>query len=198
VLVGLLFIGSAYLAMLTPDAPLAIVGAFDQLLGGGGRWVIGVLGLISGLATINVYFASLSRLTWSLSNEGVLPGFLSQRNEYQIPCSALRTLVLISAAMLVASYAAELNFPALLHSVNGAFVILYAASALAAWRLLPRRDRPAIIASLATCLLLAYCVGSAMLFAGVLILLAALILLLRGKHPVQQVVNTVSSEGSAN
>lgn len=198
-LVGIIFIGCSYLALLAPDDTLAMVGAFDRLLGGGGRWVIGVLGLISGLATINVYFASLSRLTWSLSDERVLPAFLRRRNSHNVPTTALMTLIAISALLLLLSHLAGLDYAVLLHSVNGVFVLIYTASALAAWRLLPRRDRPAIIAALLTCGVLAWCLGAALLFALALFGIAGgLLLLCRGPARSHTVVNTVSSESSTS
>lgn len=171
-LVGLIFMGCTYLSLLAPDHSLALVGAFELLLGDSGRWIIGALGLISGLATINVYFASLSRLAWSFSNEGVLPSQLQSLNKHQVPAVALLVFILISALMLVLSFIAELDFDALAHWVNGAFVMIYSASMLAAWKLLSTRHRPVIALGLLACGLFIYCLGSAMLYA---LLLAAVI-----------------------
>jgi len=171
-LVGLIFMGCTYLSLLAPDHSLAMVGAFELLLGDSGRWIIGALGLISGLATINVYFASLSRLAWSFSNEGVLPSQLQSLNKHQVPAVALLVFILISALMLVLSFIAELDFDALAHWVNGAFVMIYSASMLAAWKLLSTRHRPVIALGLLACGLFIYCLGSAMLYA---LLLAAVI-----------------------
>lgn len=171
-LVGLIFMGCTYLSLLAPDHSLAMVGAFELLLGESGRWIIGILGLVSGLATINVYFASLSRLAWSFSNEGVLPAQLKPLNKHQVPAVALLVFILISAVMLLLSFIAELDFAALAHWVNGAFVLIYTASLLAAWKLLSSRHRPAILVGLSACGLFIYCLGNAMLYA---LLLAAAI-----------------------
>jgi len=176
-LVGIIFIGCTYLSLLAPQDDLAMVGAFKVLLGDGGRWIIGALGLISGIATINIYFASLSRLAWSFSNEGILPPQLKSLNQHQVPAVALLVFILISSAMLVLSYLAELDFPALAHWVNGAFILIYTTSLLAAWKLLSRRHRPAIAIGLCACGLFIYCLGDAMLYALGLALFIALVLL---------------------
>ena len=63
--------------------------AFDRLCGGYGQWVIGILGLCSGLATVNVYTASVARLTWSFSQQGVLPAWFQPLNRHQVPERAL-------------------------------------------------------------------------------------------------------------
>ena len=72
--VGLLYLACAWLVLEVPiQESLAMVAVFDQQLGQGGRWVIGILGVASGLATINVYIGSVARLCWSLSQQGVMP-----------------------------------------------------------------------------------------------------------------------------
>ena len=72
-LVGVVFMFCTYLSMFDPSADLAMVSAYQMLLGDSGPWVIGILGLVSGFATVNVYYASVARLVWVLSNDGVLP-----------------------------------------------------------------------------------------------------------------------------
>ncbi len=184
-LVGLIFIGCTYLSMLAPDHELAMVGAFELLLGDSGRWIIGPLGLICGIATINVYFASLSRLGWSFSQEGILPAALQKVNQHNIPTVSLLTFILLSACMLIVSYSYELEFPVLAHWVNGAFVLIYTASMLAAWRLLSARHRPVIAMGLAVCCLFIYSLGNAMLYAIVLCLLISLGLMLQKRWQVR-------------
>lgn len=175
-LVGLIYIGCTWLSMLAPEHPLAMVGLFEMQLGNSGRWIIGSLGFISGIATINIYFASLSRLAWSFSNDGVLPQSLRTLNRHKTPSMALITFIIISALMLVLSYLAGMDFSVIAHWVNGSFVIIYTASMLAAWRLLSRRCRPAIITGLLACGLFIYCLGSAMLYALLLGLFITLVL----------------------
>lgn len=170
VLVGLIYMACTWLSMLAPESDLAMVGAFGLLLGDGGRWVIGILGLISGFATLNVYFASTSRLAWSFSNEGILPSMMKPLNQHQIPSAALLVFIALSSAMLVLSYLAEMDFVSLAHWVNGCFVMIYTVSMLAAWKLLSARHRPAIIIGLAACLLFIYSLGMAMTYSVILAL----------------------------
>ncbi|WP_019620609.1 L-methionine/branched-chain amino acid transporter [Amphritea japonica] len=176
-LVGLIYIGCTWLSMLAPEHPLAMVGLFEMQLGNSGRWIIGGLGFISGIATINIYFASLSRLAWSFSNDGILPEPLRTLNQHRIPSVALMTFIVISALMLVLSYLAEIDFTVIAHWVNGSFVVIYTASMLAAWKLLDRRCRPAITAGLIACGLFIYSLGTAMFYALILGLLITLALM---------------------
>jgi len=165
ILVGMIFMACTWLSTLAPDHSLAMVGAFELLLGDSGRWVIGGLGLISGIATINVYFASLSGLACSFSHDGVLPASLKKVNNDNIPTKALQAFMIISILILLISYCANLDFVTLAHWVNGGFVLIYSASMLSAWKLLPSKLRPAIIASLLACCLFIYCLGSSMIYA---------------------------------
>ncbi|MBN0987342.1 L-methionine/branched-chain amino acid transporter [Amphritea pacifica] len=176
-LVGLIYIGCTWLSMWAPEHPLAMVGLFELQFGNSGRWIIGGLGFISGIATINIYFASLSRLAWSFSHDGILPHQLRSLNQYRVPTTALITFILISALMLLLSYLARMNFTLMAHWVNGSFVVVYSASMLAAWKLLDKRCRPAIAISLIACGMFIYCLGSAMLYALLLGLLITMILL---------------------
>ncbi|MDO6562096.1 L-methionine/branched-chain amino acid transporter [Amphritea sp. 1_MG-2023] len=176
-LVGLIFIGCTWLSMLAPEQPLAMVGVFEMLFGSNGRWIIGALGFISGIATINIYFASLSRLAWNYSQEGILPQGLQSLNRHKIPTTALITFMLISAAILLISYLENLDFSLMAHWVNGSFIVIYSASMLAAWKLLPHRHKPAIIIGLCACALFTYCLGAAMLYALIIGLLISLVLL---------------------
>ena len=170
-LVGLIFIGCTYLSLLAPNDPLAMVGAFELLLGDSGRWVIGILGLVSGIATVNVYFASLARLAWSFSHDGALPAGLKPLNKHKVPAAALLSFLLLSALILVVCYLLDQDFPAIVRWVNGAFVLIYGAAMLAAWRLLPKRYRPAVAAGLAACALFAYSLGSSMAYALILVVI---------------------------
>ena len=180
VLVGIVFIACTWLSMASPEHRLAMVGTFETLFGDSGRWIIGGLGLISGFATINVYFASLSRLAWSFSNDGVLPASLKTLNRHQIPSTALLAFILISALMQVLSYSMTMDFITLAEWVNGAFVLIYSASMLAAWKLLDKSQRPAILISLLVCAVFIVCLGEAMLYA--VLLMATIMLAMQVKH----------------
>jgi len=184
-LVGLIYMACTWLSMLAPENDLAMVGAFSLLLGDGGRWIIGILGLISGFATLNVYLASTSRLAWSFSNEGILPAAMKQLNQYQIPSVALISFISISSAMLILSYLFEMDFVSLAHWVNGCFVMIYTVSMLAAWKLLSARHRPAIVVGLAACLLFIYSLGAAMSYSIILAMIFVPGLMLQQKLKIR-------------
>lgn len=90
ILVGLIYLACTLLQVVIPTSSesampkLAMIAVFDQLMGNTfadisnntGALIIGVLGIAGGIATVNVYTASLARLAWSFSNDGVLPKYL--------------------------------------------------------------------------------------------------------------------------
>lgn len=164
VLVGLIYLACTYLSMIAPHAPLAIVGTYEQLLGSSGRWVIAILGIASGLATVNVYFASVSRLAWSLSQQGVLPSFMQKLNRHQVPSRALLVILLLCSVILVLAHFSHQHFDLMVRWVNGVFVLIYLASMLAAWRLIAATYRPAILLSLGVCLGFVVSLGTSMLY----------------------------------
>lgn len=172
IVVGFVYMLCTYLSMLSPNTNsgehLAMVDAFQLLIGDGGRWVIAVLGIVSGIATVNVYFASVARLAWVLSKDGVLPSRLKSLNSHGVPTNALMAVLSISALIIVGAYLASLPFEEIVRWVNGVFVVIYAASMMAAWRLLGRRHRPAIIVGLLVCVVFAFCLGVSMIYAGIL------------------------------
>ena len=184
--VGVIYMLCTYLSMLSPNTAstehLAMVDAFQLLIGDGGRWVIGVLGVISGIATVNIYFASVARLAWVLSKDGVLPAPLQTLNQYSVPMNALTTMLSISCLIVLGAYFSEQPFEAMVKWVNGVFVIIYAASMLAAWRLLEAKHRPSIIIGLLVCVVFAICLGVSMIYA--VILAAALVVWLNINPPV--------------
>lgn len=175
VLVGCIYLGCSYLLLLlaAPDNTLsqglAMAEGFDQLFGGGGIWLIGILGLCSGLATVNVYTASVARLGWSFACQGVLPGALRQLNRHQVPELALAAILLLMALVLAGSAVYQAGLEDLIGWVNGVFVLIYLASMAAALRLLPPRYRLVSTVSLLLCLLLALMLGTAMSYALLLI-----------------------------
>ena len=164
VLVGVVFMFCTYLSMFEPTADLAMVAAFQILLGDSGPWVIGILGLVSGFATVNVYFASVARLVWVLSNDGVLPKQLRSLNQHGTPRNALLMVQAISILIIIGTYLMSEPYEEIVRWVNGVFVFIYAASMLAAWRLLSKRHRPAIVLGLATCAVFVYCLGPSMIY----------------------------------
>lgn len=183
IIVGLIYIACTYLQLLYPnDNKLAMVGVFDLLLGGYGAQVIGILGIAGGIATVNVYTASLARLAWSLSNDGVLPAYFKTVNRYQVPVRALNTLLCIMAVVITVTFLTDKHLEDLITWVNGVFVIIYFASMLAAVKLLKRNQTPLIILGCLFCFALMWGLGWQMGYAIVLISITAPLLYWQEKN----------------
>jgi amino acid efflux transporter len=159
-----------------------MVGIFDQLVGGYGAKVIGILGIAGGLATVNVYTASVSRLVWSFSQDGVLPAYLSTLNQYQVPMKALTTILLIMALVLIGVFFSGQNIEDLIAWCNGVFIVIYFASMLTAFKLLSAKNRPLIILGCLFCLMLVWGLGWQMIYALILITISAPLLCWQHTH----------------
>ncbi|MCL1125158.1 L-methionine/branched-chain amino acid transporter [Shewanella surugensis] len=165
-LVGVVYLGCTLLLLLVPtDGGVAMVGIFNQLLGGYGAQIIAVLGIASGLATVNVYTASVSRLIWSFSCEGVLPRYFSKLSENELPVRASNTVLVVMALVVVLTYMTGQALEDLISWTNGVFVVIYFASMLAAGRLLSRRYLPLVMMSSCLCLVLGIALAANMIYA---------------------------------
>ncbi|MPY26747.1 L-methionine/branched-chain amino acid transporter [Shewanella sp. YLB-07] len=187
VLVGVVYLACTGLLLMTQvdtgaGAGLAMVTSFDSLLGGYGAQVIGVLGIAGGLATVNVYTASVSRLLWSFSREGILPGYFASINRHQVPVRALSAVLLTMALVIVLTYVLDQELEHLIAWSNGVFVIIYLMSMLAAAKLLSKRYLPLVAVGSLFCIMLAFALGSSMLYAVIMILVVAPILWWQKKH----------------
>ncbi|MGF1872533.1 L-methionine/branched-chain amino acid transporter [Photobacterium indicum] len=154
-----------------PSSNLAMINAFNYGFGGLGAQVIGILGIAGGLATVNVYTASLSRLAWSFSKDGVLPRYLSPLNQHNVPSRALAAILIVMGLVIVLAYVANRELEDLIAWVNGVFVVIYFASMMAAAKLLPKRYQPLIFLGCLFCALLAYGLGLKMVYALLLLCL---------------------------
>lgn len=159
ILVGLIYIGCTYLVFQYSNGEsLSMVGLFNALFGSVtgdiGAYVIGVLGIGGGLATVNVYTASLTRLTSSFAADGYLPAYLAKKNQAGISVTSLTTLLGIMAAVISITYFAQYDLEQLVSWVNGVFVIIYFASMLAAFKLLPNKYFVPNVLSCGFCLVL--------------------------------------------
>lgn len=171
VLVGVIYLGCSWLLLrFDNQQPLAMIGAFNQLMGGYGAWVIGLLGIASGLATVNVYCGSVARLLWSFSEQGILPAWFKPRNSAGVPVRALATVLWVMSGVITVNYLADVRLDQLISWANGVFVIIYLLSMLAAFKLLPQVRRLAAVSSV-LCLLFGVALGSAMIYAVLLLLL---------------------------
>jgi len=154
-----------------PSSNLAMINAFNYGFGDFGAQVIGILGIAGGLATVNVYTASLSRLAWSFSKDGVLPRYLSPLNQHNVPSRALAAVLIVMGLVIVLAYVANRELEDLIAWVNGVFVVIYFASMMAAAKLLPKRYQPLIFLGCLFCALLAYGLGLKMVYALLLLCL---------------------------
>ncbi|MDP2561086.1 L-methionine/branched-chain amino acid transporter [Psychrobium sp. 1_MG-2023] len=169
VVVGLLYLACAWL-VLAPitEGNLTMVSLFNQLFGGGGQWVIGLLGITSGLATINMYIGGAARLCWSLSHDGILPRTLQPLNQQQVPQRAASFIIGLMLIITVIQYALNLPFELFVNWTNGVFLIIYAGCMLAALKLLSKQYRVAAYLGLFSCIAIMVGLGSHMLYALVL------------------------------
>ncbi|MBU3022380.1 L-methionine/branched-chain amino acid transporter [Aestuariibacter sp. A3R04] len=165
-LVGAIYLGCTYLLMDAPASDsLSMVSAFDFIFSGHGAYVIGALGVAGGLATVNVYTASLSRLLWSLSNDNVLPSFFRTVNRHAVPQRALQCVLIVMTITLVVTHYGAHDLEDLIGWVNGVFVLIYLASMLAAVRLLSPGYRPLVLFGCLFCATIAVGLGSKMIYA---------------------------------
>ena len=184
ILVGLIYVISTLLVLMVPtETNLSMIGVFDYLLGGYGTEVIGILGIAGGVATVNVYTASIARLAWSFSNDGVLPGYFSKLNQHGVPQRSLSALLMIMALVLVLSTLSGKSIEDLIGWSNGVFVIIYFASMLAATKLLPKQNHGLIILGCLFCLMVFVGLGWHMSYA--LILIAIVVPFLYWQHAKQ-------------
>lgn len=187
VLVGLVYVACTLLLLFVPPTDgLAMVVAFDQLVGGYGAQIIGVLGIAGGLSTVNVYTASVARLIWSFSREGVLPRYFDQLNQHRVPVRALSAVLLTMAGVIVLTYLFGQELEHLIAWTNGIFVIIYFAAMLAAAKLLRKRYLPLVVCGVLFCLMMAIALGANMLYAVSLTVVVAPLLWWQKTHHIRK------------
>ena len=166
VLVGAVYLACTLLLLLVPtDDSLSMIGVFNQLMGGYGQQIIGILGITSGLATVNVYSASAVRLTRSFSQEGILPAWFNKVNQHNVPERALNVILIVMAAVLILTYIFEQDLEQLISWSNGVFVIIYLMAMLSAVKLLSRKYLPWIIIGCGFCIAMGIALGANMAYA---------------------------------
>jgi amino acid efflux transporter len=180
VLVGVIYLACTFLLLMVPTEGdgLAMISAFDYLLsntflGGYGACIIGVLGIASGLATVNVYAASAARLLWSFSKEGILPRYFDKLNPHGVPFRALFAILGAMAVVIIVTFYSTQELEDLIAWSNGVFVIIYLLAMLSAAKLLSKRYLPLVIAGCLFCVGLGIALGSNMIYAIVLVLVIA-------------------------
>ncbi|MCA1931327.1 L-methionine/branched-chain amino acid transporter [Rheinheimera sp.] len=170
--VGAIYVACSYLVLVMGTGEtLAMISVFNQLLGGYGELVLGILGFCSGIATVNVYTASVARSLASFSEQGITPAYFQQKNHHQMPQRALSAIIAAMAAVLLLTWYSGQQLEDLISWVNGVFVVIYLVSMAAAYQLLPGRYKALSLVSLALCLLLALAIAEHMLYALLLVVL---------------------------
>lgn len=171
-LVGIIYLICTYLVIAVPsETKLHMVGAFDQLFGQGGQTIIGALGIAGGLATVNVYVASLTRLMWSFANDGVLPKQLRYQNKHGVALKALLLQLAVISFVITVTHFSGIDLEHLLSSANGVFAVIYFASMLAAFKLLKRKYIPVTMLGCVFCGLMFWGLGINMAYALIMMLL---------------------------
>ncbi|MCL1078977.1 L-methionine/branched-chain amino acid transporter [Parashewanella spongiae] len=194
-LVGIIYVACTLLLLLVPtDHSVAMIGIFDQLLGGYGAQVIGILGISSGLATVNVYSASAARLTRSFSQEQILPRYFDKVNERGVPERALTVILIVMAVVLFLSFVTEQQLEHLISWTNGVFVIIYMMAMLSAIKLLNCKYLPWIILGCGFCLGMAIALGANMTYAMLMTAAAAPVLWWQ-KHYLRKKQVSVEQQG---
>lgn len=141
-LVGSIYVITTIILLMYPtSAEVAVIGVAELKFGTIGAKLIGILGVAGGLATVNVYLASLSRLLASFAEQRIIPPVMSYRNKHGMPIWAISFILLIIAFMLCLTFIYSLDLEALITAANGVFVLIYIATMLAAWRLLAKKYR---------------------------------------------------------
>ncbi|MCG9748363.1 MULTISPECIES: L-methionine/branched-chain amino acid transporter [Shewanella] len=187
ILVGLVYVTCTLLLLFVPKGEgLAMVNAFDHLLGGYGAQVIGILGIAGGLSTVNVYTASVARLIWSFSREGVLPRYFDKLNQHRVPVRALVAVLLTMATVICLTYLFGQELEHLIAWTNGVFVLIYLVSMLAAAKLLSKRYLPLVITGVGFCLAMTLALGANMLYALLLVSVLAPLLWWQKTHLVRK------------
>lgn len=174
-MIGICLVGSVYvlctlvLLWLPNQELLAMVGVFDAHFGQYGSQVIGALGIAGGLATVNVYIASLARLVSSFAKQNVLPNYFAHHNKFNVPTRAFTLILSVMALVLIITFTTKQDLEDLINLVNGVFVIIYLASMLAAFRLLHKKYHFCTILGGLCCLCLIVGIGWHMLYAVILL-----------------------------
>ena len=189
VLVGIIYLVCTLLLLMVPVEAegLAMIHAFNNLLSGFGvpaigAQVIGVLGIASGLATVNVYCASAARLLWSFSKEGVLPKYFEKLNPHGVPLRALVTILASMIVVIVLTFVTEQKLEDLIAWSNGVFVIIYLLTMLSAAKLLSKRYLPLVVGGSIFCIGVGYALEENMLYSFILLLTVAPFMYWQKKH----------------
>ncbi len=174
---GTLIVGGIYWAgswliyyFVAPDgnSTIAIVQLTQQLLGSYGNAFICIFGLLSCIATMNIYLASAARMVWQMANDRRLPNRLRSLNDAGAPDNAIYSWMIISAVSICLTSGFGMKLEGLITAANGVIVLIYLMTMLAAMKLLPRLQKRIAIAGLLVCVVLAISLYKSMIYAIVI------------------------------
>ncbi|MCL1047135.1 L-methionine/branched-chain amino acid transporter [Shewanella sp. 1_MG-2023] len=193
VLVGIIYLICTLLLLMVPSDKegLAMIHTFETLLGnvvwqGMGAQVIGILGIASGIATVNVYCASAARLLWSFSKEGVLPSYFSKLNQFGVPLRALVTILLTMVLVISFTFVTEQKLEDLIAWSNGVFIIIYLLTMLSAAKLLSKRYLPLVVGGCIFCLGVGVALAENMLYSFILVIVVAPFMYWQKQHQTRK------------
>lgn len=179
--IGVILVGAMYLictlfVLLNPvhQSNLAMIDVFNQQFSTGGKWAIGILGVASGAATVNVYNASTARLAYNLAEQDAAPRFWFQLNEFKIPTNALASILIMIAIVLAITNYFQISFEALILWTNGVFVLIYTLAMMSGIRLLSGKGQWMAVFATLLCFILCASLFADMLYAGVLVVVLSI------------------------
>lgn len=188
VLVGLIYIICTWILLAEPaKGNLAMLEVYGNHFPSVIQLIICILGIAGGLATVNVYTASVARLLASYSEDGLFPQFFSYKNRYSVPSHALVTILFIMSIVLTVTYVTGKELEQLIFWVNGVFVLIYLMSMLAAYKLLNGKYLKTIHISTILCIALVIGLGSLMAYALAIICVVVPLLALQQRRKSKKV-----------
>lgn len=171
ILVGIIYFVCTFFVLMIPESTssLIMIDVFDNQFGSGGKWIIGILGIASGAAAVNVYNASVARLAYNMAGQKAIPSWLHELNQHKIPTRALASILTMIAIVLAITTILGTKLEELILWTNGVFVLIYLLTMLAAVKLLSGAGRMVAMFSAFLCFLLSVSLMSDMIYAGFLI-----------------------------
>lgn len=106
------------------------------------KFAVGIVMALMMVSSQNAWIFGASRMLYSASNDGFFPARLAQLNDAKMPAYALWTLFFTGTASLFLLTAQILSVAQLMTLVSQNFLVLYAVSLLAYWRIVVRSPKP--------------------------------------------------------
>lgn len=157
---------------ITNSQSLAIL--VGKLLGEGYQQAFAFGAYIIAFANVGVYILGFARMVWSLAQQQALPSYFSQLNRRGTPARAVGFVGAITLLSLLFAEWSSWAMQAFMQMTNGAFLLIYTLTCLTALKLFKGKERGLALLATMSCLLMASFIGSAMLFAFAMLLLALL------------------------